>query len=228
MPKAGAAPAGRSRSVLLAEIGNLMRRSTAAVGLQLITDRNVKAVCELKVAPNQEHLVAANVRSLAEAYADYGHAWPRALVRDGQVVGFLMLEIDLDDEDGPPYWLWRLMVGASHQRQGVATAASALAFEEVRSRGGAEIFTSSVPGDGSPEPFYLGLGFEPNGEVDDGEIVARSSSPMPGPSQRRSRASSPCPPGATAWPGATHSAERARTRCPIDIPGTPGPQTTRT
>jgi diamine N-acetyltransferase len=83
-----------------------MRRLTAVVGLQLITDQNVKAVCELKVALNQEHLVAANARSLAEAYADYEHAWPRAIVRDGQVVGFLMLEMDLDDEDGRPYWLW--------------------------------------------------------------------------------------------------------------------------
>jgi diamine N-acetyltransferase len=150
-----------------------MRRLTAVVGLQLITDQNVKAVCELKVALNQEHLVAANARSLAEADADYEHAWPRAIVRDGQVVGFLMLEMDLDDEDGRPYWLWRLMVGANHQRQGVATAALALAFDEVRSRGGSEIYTSWVPGDGSPEPFYLGLGFEPNGEVDDGETVAR-------------------------------------------------------
>jgi diamine N-acetyltransferase len=156
-------------------MGNLMRRSTAAVSLQLITDQNVKAVCELKVAPSQEHLVAANVSSLAEAYADYDHAWPRAIVRDGQVVGFLMLEIDLDDEDGRPYWLWRLMVGANHQRQGLATAALALAFDEVRSRGGDEIYTSWVPGDASPEPFYLGLGFEPNGEIDDGEIVARLS-----------------------------------------------------
>jgi hypothetical protein len=49
----------------------------------------------------------------------------------------------------------------------------ALAGEEVRSRGGTEIFTSWVPGDGSPEPFYLGLGFQPTGEVDDGETVAR-------------------------------------------------------
>jgi diamine N-acetyltransferase len=49
----------------------------------------------------------------------------------------------------------------------------ALAFEEVRMRGGKEIYTSWVPGEASPEPFYLGLGFAPTGEVDDGEIVAR-------------------------------------------------------
>jgi diamine N-acetyltransferase len=143
------------------------------VGLETITDQNVKAVCELRVGSSQEHLVAANVWSLAQAYADYERAWPRAIVRDGQVVGFLMLEIDLDDEEGRPFWLWRLMVGADRQRQGVATAALELAFEEVRSRGGTDIYTSWVPGEASPERFYLGLGFEPTGEVDDGEIVAR-------------------------------------------------------
>jgi diamine N-acetyltransferase len=71
-------------------------------------------------------------------------------------MGFLMLEIDPDDEEDRPYWLWRLMVAASHQRRGIATAALALAFEEVRARGG---------------------GFEPTGEVDDGEIVARLHHP---------------------------------------------------
>jgi diamine N-acetyltransferase len=145
----------------------------AAVGLEPITDQNLKAVCELKVAPGQERFVAANVWSLAETYANYDCAWPRVIVRGSQVVGFLMLEIDLDDKQGRPHWLWRLMVGANHQRQGVATAALALAFEEVRSRGGTSIYTSWVPGDAGPEPFYLHLGFEPTGEFDDGEVVAR-------------------------------------------------------
>jgi diamine N-acetyltransferase len=30
-----------------------------------------------------------------------------------------------------------------------------------------------MPGPGSPEPFYRGLGFEPNGTVKDGEVEAR-------------------------------------------------------
>jgi hypothetical protein len=56
---------------------------------------------------------------------------------------------------------------------GAATEALALAFDEVRSRGGKEVYTSWVPGEASPEPFYLGLGFEPTGQVDGEEIVAR-------------------------------------------------------
>lgn len=155
------------------ERGSVLGGSTSTVALEPITDDNFKAVCELTVAPGQERFVAPNVWSLAEAYANQEYALPRAIVRDGEIVGFLMLEIDLTEEKGRSYWLWRLMVGADHQRQGIATAALALACGEVLSRGGTELYTSWVPGDGSPEPFYLGLGFEPNGEVDDGEIVAR-------------------------------------------------------
>jgi diamine N-acetyltransferase len=47
-----------------------------------------------------------------------------------------------------------------------------LVLEYVRSRPGIHYFyTSYVPEPGGPGPFYLGLGFEPNGEVEDGEVV---------------------------------------------------------
>jgi diamine N-acetyltransferase len=84
-----------------------------------------------------------------------------------------MLEIDPDDPHGRPFWLWRLMIGATHQRQGIGTAALAAAVDEVRARGGTELYTSWVPGHNGPEPFYRQLGFLPTGEIDDDEIVAR-------------------------------------------------------
>jgi diamine N-acetyltransferase len=146
---------------------------TATVRLEPITEHNVKAVFDLQVAPGQDAFVASNAWSLAQALAEYDIAWPRAIVVDDQVVGFLMLEIDPDEEDGRPFWLWRLMVAADRQRQGIGTAALALALDQVRASGGTEIYTSWVPGEGSPGPFYERLGFEPTGELDDDEIVAR-------------------------------------------------------
>jgi diamine N-acetyltransferase len=146
---------------------------TATVRLEPITEHNVKAVFDLQVAPGQDAFVASNAWSLAQALAEYDIAWPRAIVVDDQVVEFLMLEIDPDEEDGRPFWLWRLMVAADRQRQGIGTAALALALDEVRASGGTEIYTSWVPGEGSPGPFYERLGFEPTGELDDDEIVAR-------------------------------------------------------
>jgi diamine N-acetyltransferase len=144
-----------------------------AVTLQPITDANVAAVCALKVAPHQASFVATNLWSLAQAYAAYAIAWPRAIVAAEEPVGFLMLEIDPDEKDGRPFWLWRLMIDERHQRKGYGRQAIALVIEELRPRGAQALYTSWVPGDGTPGPFYRGLGFEPTGEVDDGEIVAR-------------------------------------------------------
>ena len=64
------------------------------------------------------------------------------------------------------------MIDAKHQRRGIGREVMRLVVEHVRTRPGVRHFyTSYVPGQGSPGPFYLGLGFVPNGEVDDGEIV---------------------------------------------------------
>jgi diamine N-acetyltransferase len=144
---------------------------TASIELHPITDDNVAAVFELSVAPGQEQFVASNPWSLAHALAGYDVAWPRAIVAGSEVVGFLMLEMDPAEETGRPFWLWRLMVGAGHQRRGYGRAALSLACEEVRRRGGRELHTSWVPGEGSPEPFYRAFGFVPTGEVIDDEIV---------------------------------------------------------
>jgi diamine N-acetyltransferase len=146
---------------------------TAEVRLEPITEVNVKTVFDLQVGPGQDAFVAPNPWSLAQALAEHDIAWPRAVVAGDEVVGFLMLEIDPDEEDGRPFWLWRMMIAADRQRHGYGTAAIALACDEVRSRGGAELYTSWVPGEGSPGPFYERLGFVPTGELDEDEVVGR-------------------------------------------------------
>jgi diamine N-acetyltransferase len=146
--------------------------TAAEVRLVPIDEHTVKAVFELAVAPGQERFVAPNPWSLAQALAESRIAWPRAIVAGEEVVGFLMLEIDPDEEDGRPFWLWRLMVGAAHLGRGYGGAALELAVEEVRRRGGTELWTSWVDEPGGPAPFYRARGFEPTGEVDDEEVVA--------------------------------------------------------
>lgn len=84
-----------------------------------------------------------------------------------------MLEIDLDDEVGRCFWLWRLMIAAGERGKGYGAAALQVAFAELRRRGASEVYSSWVAGDGGPEGFYRKLGFQPTGEIDDGEIVAR-------------------------------------------------------
>lgn len=140
------------------------------VELREVTADTVREICRLTVAPGQEGFVAPNAVSIAEAYFE-PNAWFRAIYADDAPVGFIMLE---DDAANGEYSLWRLMIADGFQGRGYGRRAVGLLIEYVKTRPGASaLMTSWVPGDGSPEPFYLKLGFVPTGEVDDGEIVGR-------------------------------------------------------
>lgn len=120
----------------------------------------------LEVAENQGHLVAPNSMSIAEAYFE-PKAWFRAVYADEDPVGFIML---FDDADKPVYYLWRMMIADGYQRKGYGRRAMELLVDYVRTRPNAtEIIVGSIPGEGSPQPFYEGFGFVPTGEVKHGE-----------------------------------------------------------
>jgi diamine N-acetyltransferase len=133
-----------------------------SVRLEPLTPENVRAVCALRVAPDQEALVAPNAVSIAEAYV-HEQAWCRAVYAGGELVGFVML---FDAATGPGYMLWRLMIDARFQGRGLGGQVVHQVMEYVRSRPGATQLKVSVhPGDGSPAPFYESLGFLATGEL---------------------------------------------------------------
>jgi diamine N-acetyltransferase len=140
------------------------------VELREVTAETVRAICRLTVAPHQESFVAPNAVSIAEAYF-HPTAWFRAIYADGEPVGFVMLD---DDAATPLYTLWRLMIAEEFQGRGHGKRAIELLVDYVRSRPGASaLMTSWVPGERGPAEFYRKLGFEPTGEIDDGEVVGR-------------------------------------------------------
>ncbi len=143
-----------------------------AVRLELVTRDNVRDVVDLSVAPDQEGMVAPNAISLAEAYVSE-RAWPRAIVADDDLVGFLM--VALPTEEHPVWYLWRMMIAADRQRSGYGAEAVRLVMEQARANGATELYVSWVPGDRGPEPFYRGLGFEPTGEVHGIEVEGKVS-----------------------------------------------------
>ncbi|WP_442805876.1 hypothetical protein [Streptomyces sp. NBC_01341] len=63
---------------------------TTQLRLEQVTPANVLDACRLQVAPEQERFVASVARSLAEAYADPGTAWPRLVHYGDRLVGFVM------------------------------------------------------------------------------------------------------------------------------------------
>ncbi|MBB4906276.1 GNAT family N-acetyltransferase, partial [Actinophytocola algeriensis] len=67
--------------------------------------------------------------------------------------------------------LWRLNIADGEQGRGYGRFAVESVAAEIRRRGGTRLAVSWVPGENSPEAFYLKLGFRLTGEVDDGELV---------------------------------------------------------
>ncbi|MFP8906579.1 GNAT family N-acetyltransferase [Streptomyces atacamensis] len=149
---------------------------TTTLCLREITPANFDAAIGLRVRPDQEHLVAPVVKSLAEAYVYPGIAWPRLILDGDRPVGFLMAFFDIDwrgDGTGTDIrsGLWRLNIADGEQGRGYGRFAVESVAAEIRRRGGTRLTTTWHPGTGGPEGFYLRLGFRLTGETSGGQTV---------------------------------------------------------
>jgi len=148
------------------------------VVLAEVGDANLDAVLALKVAPSQERYVGT-VRDALDDTLAHPHAnpWYRAVYAGDELVGFVMISWDVDPRPPEiigPWFLWKLIIGESHQRLGYGAEVVRLVADLVRGEGGTELLTSYVEGDDGPAGFYARLGFRPTGDVDDaGEIIVR-------------------------------------------------------
>lgn len=141
------------------------------VTLQEITKDNLRDILRLKVAPNQEQFVASNAVSLAQAHFEETTPFYRAIYAGDVPVGFLMLEYNAEEEF---HFLWRLMIDARYQGHGYGRQALELLFAHVRMLpDGDTLYTSCVPGEGSPGAFYEKMGFVYTGEEEGGELYMK-------------------------------------------------------
>ena len=154
---------------------------SSPVSLVEITTANLRDYLRLKVAPSQEHLVAPVAVSIAQAHF-HPEAWFRGIAAGGTAVGFAMLEDwSQCSESAPEDWwrepyvgLWRFLVDQRFQSMGFGARAMQLLIAHARTVPGARaMLLSFVPGEGSPEAFYRRFGFEPTGEVSEGEHVMK-------------------------------------------------------
>jgi len=152
---------------------------TGVPRLVKITQDNVEAACRLTVRPDQEKYCTPVAWSLAEAYAQPEIAWPRLIVEDDEIVGFLMGFFDIVWDPAQPddlrSGLWRLNIAADHQGRGYGRFAVQAVRDEARQRGLDRVYTTWKPGPDGPEQFYLKLGFELTGETSEDEVVGAHS-----------------------------------------------------
>ena len=90
------------------------------ITLQKVDESNFLACFSLRLEAQQEKFVSHPIRSLAQAYVYYSQCTPFAVCRAGQVVGYLMVIYDYDEE---AYFIWHLMIDAQHQGRGCGRAA---------------------------------------------------------------------------------------------------------
>lgn len=140
------------------------------VTLRPVTRDNVRAICELQLAPGQEDLVAPAAFTIAECHYEPS-ATLEAIYVDETPVGILSVILDAEDHDVP--YLVRFMVDAAHQGQGVGRRALELLFDELRDRGVAELEVSWNPREGGAGDFWRGQRFAETGQVTYGEPVGR-------------------------------------------------------
>lgn len=138
------------------------------VELKEVTKENLDAVLALRVADDQRGLVADNARSIAQAHFEPS-AWFNAIYAGGELVGFVQ---GIDAPEERLVYVWRLMIDAAHQRRGHGAAALRLVIDRARTLDGVDrVVLSYGDIEGNAGPFYARLGFEPTGEIEDGEIV---------------------------------------------------------
>lgn len=140
------------------------------LSLREIDADSVRAICRLTVDKSQEDFVAPNAVSIAQAYF-CKEAWFRAIYHGETPVGFVMLH---QVPERGEYFLWRFMIDKEHQKKGYGKEALGLILDHVRTLPLAkELRLSCVPGENGPEEFYIRLGFEFTGEIDEGEKIYR-------------------------------------------------------
>lgn len=140
-----------------------------------VSFENVNALFRLALAPGQERFVAPNVYTIAQAPYEPS-AELLALYDDDTPVGLMaLMDFSVDSPSLTPEdprdgaYIWRLMVDQAHQGRGFGSKALEAAAGWTDARGLRRLYVSSVPGEGSPRPFYEANGFVFTGRMVDAE-----------------------------------------------------------
>ena len=139
------------------------------VQFRKITEENFDAVIKMK-RPEGENFVASNAVSLAQAwlYRDDGDVFPFAIYDDDTIVGFMLLEEDLEQARLD---LWRIMLSPEQEGKGYGTAAVKLMIQYAKDSGRyRSIYLLCAPENHIARHIYDKLGFQPTGEICYGDI----------------------------------------------------------
>lgn len=138
--------------------------------LNELNAETVSAANSLTLKPGQEDYLEPETYTHAEQQLDPAGSWPRVIVDDDQVVGYIMGAFD---DDAPEEFLraalWRVNVAAEAQGRGVGKFAISALADEARRRGFSRLTVVWAPGDAGPGAFFESVGFKVIGQTPFGE-----------------------------------------------------------
>ena len=130
-----------------------------------ITRDNYSQVLNVKITPEQEaaKFVSPVVRSLADAwfYRDEGIAYPKAVYEDEDLVGFIMYELDTEEQQ---VFIWRFLIDQAFQGKGYGRQTIEVVMEMAKEQAQiTKVVADYVDGNEPMKKILLDLGFEETG-----------------------------------------------------------------
>lgn len=140
------------------------------ITLKKIDESNFIDCFHLQLGEGQERFVSHPIRSLAQAYVYYSQCTPFGIYHEEQMVGYVMVIYDYDEE---VYNLWHLMIDVARQNRGYGKAAVQCCLDYIRTKpfgGSNEIKLTCHEENEAALHLYRSFGFCPTGERDEEEI----------------------------------------------------------
>ena len=140
--------------------------------LEELSARTIVAANNLTLRPGQEQFVTPPSYEIAEGYINPVTSWPRVVIDDDEVVGFIRGNFDADaQQEEFRSCVWRVNVAADAQGAGIGRFAVLALADEARVRGFTRLTAIWEPGEEGPEKFFLRTGFVIIGQTKYGENI---------------------------------------------------------
>jgi diamine N-acetyltransferase len=140
--------------------------------LEELSATNVVAANSLTMKPGQEQFIVPPSYAITEGDMNPTTAWPRVVIEDDVVVGFVRANFDPENtHEEFRSCLWRINVAAEAQGKGVGAFAVRGLAEEARVRGYGRLTVLWEPGVDGPGTFFTHMGFLEVGTTQYGEVI---------------------------------------------------------
>ena len=147
----------------------MIKEGMHVIQLKDINMKNFNQVISIQLSEEDKRMVAPNMYSLAEAYADKVSV-PKAIYDKEELVGFIMYDYDKSFKIG---YISRLMVGTNYQRRGYGKEAMIQVIAILKKiKRLKQIRLSYNPNNEKAKQLYKSLGFVETGNIDQGEMEA--------------------------------------------------------